>query len=97
MQPPPPAIAAPGVIVPTAAHNVTAINLPAEPCFVCEFTHPPEWHCPEMGQEVCLRLALDRLRRMAHLEPAVAAARREFLVERLMRLSFTAPGMGQGA
>ncbi|CCC12513.1 unnamed protein product [Sordaria macrospora k-hell] len=58
-------------------------NVPHTSCFVCGFVHPPTWMCPEMSQEVPLRLALDNLRFIPHQTPERLEVKRKFLLEML--------------
>ncbi|KAK1775267.1 chromodomain-helicase [Copromyces sp. CBS 386.78] len=58
-------------------------NVPHTSCFVCGFVHPPTWMCPEMSQEVPLRLALDNLRFIPHQTPERMEVKRKFLLEML--------------
>ncbi|KAK0728444.1 PHD/FYVE-zinc-finger like domain-containing protein [Lasiosphaeria miniovina] len=52
-------------------------------CLVCGFKHPVSWECPEMSQELHLRLALDRLRTTPHLTAHDMGFMRAFLMEKL--------------
>lgn len=58
-------------------------GVPHTSCFVCGFVHPPTWMCPEMSQEVPLRLALDNLRLIPHQTPERMEIKRKFLLEML--------------
>ncbi|KAL2167861.1 hypothetical protein VTG60DRAFT_690 [Thermothelomyces hinnuleus] len=94
--PPPPAPAPAGssFIAPVEAQTQF------QACFVCRYSHPTTWECPEMRSEVHLRLLLDQLKsvpgRDAGEESAgagtaatvalVAQQRRAFVLEKLRRI-----------
>ncbi|KAH6845042.1 PHD/FYVE-zinc-finger like domain-containing protein [Chaetomium sp. MPI-CAGE-AT-0009] len=62
---PSPASASPSPALPTTTSTTSSkieVQLPRQPCFVCQFMHPDSWECPEMRSEVQLRLAMDRLK-----------------------------------
>lgn len=70
----------------------------ATACFVCEYSHPETWECPEMRSEVALRLAMDRLKQRVgsggvgrkteagEETEEVLARRKAFLWEKLRRV-----------
>jgi hypothetical protein len=61
-------------------------KFPKDPCLVCGFLHPLAWECPEMGIEIRLRLALDKLRTTPSKNPDELAVKRAFLTQKLVRL-----------
>ncbi|KAK3370247.1 PHD/FYVE-zinc-finger like domain-containing protein [Podospora didyma] len=70
-----------------AAPAALPLQLPVDPCIVCGYLHPvASWECPEMKQEVCLRIALDKLRMMTHLKPQEVVVKKVFLLEKLRLL-----------
>ncbi|KAK5658551.1 hypothetical protein OQA88_1944 [Cercophora sp. LCS_1] len=83
---------APVIIQPqdvTAALNqeiqLTMQRLLQGPCLVCGFLHPIRWECPEMANEVNIRLALDRLRSAPGKTQLEYQTKRQFLLEKLVK------------
>ncbi|KAK0635561.1 PHD/FYVE-zinc-finger like domain-containing protein [Bombardia bombarda] len=55
-------------------------------CLVCTFIHPTTWNCPEMSQEIQLRLALDRLKTIPGQTAQQVVLKRACLHEMIRRL-----------
>ncbi|KAK4452365.1 PHD/FYVE-zinc-finger like domain-containing protein [Podospora aff. communis PSN243] len=61
-------------------------NIQQDPCLVCGFLHPTSWDCPEMGSEIKIRIAIDRLSRLPNQDPNTILQKKLFLMEKLTLL-----------
>ncbi|KAK0614191.1 PHD/FYVE-zinc-finger like domain-containing protein [Immersiella caudata] len=61
-------------------------NIQQDPCLVCGFLHPASWECPEMGSEINIRIAIDKLRRLPNQDKDSITQKKLFLLEKLMLL-----------